>query len=196
MKESVIVVDLVIMKVTTLLALLIFSVVCNYCGKDFISLGRHSWRCKSKIPNQQDRNHDNGENFENRNNVELPDVQVNDVSISNTDNVLCTCGKSCKGLRGLKSHQRSCRIIKSLNDELLHDIEQVNDVEIETLENYTINGSPSLKPGVNLLISLEDWNLANTFFIEKYSNLTKRQLRNELKYFKKENTNRNAIVYV
>ena len=102
MKESVIVVDLVIMKVATLLALLIFSVVCNYCGKDFISLGRHSWRCKSKIPNQQDRNHDNGENFENRNNVELPDVQVNDVSISNTDNVLCTCGKSCKGLRSLK----------------------------------------------------------------------------------------------
>ena len=184
------------MKVTTLLVLLIFSVVCNYCGKDFISPGRHSWHCKSKIPNQQDRNHGNGENVENCNNVEFPDVKVNDVSISNTGNVSCTCGKSCKGLCGLKSHQQSCRIIKSLNDELLHDIEQVNDVEIETLENYTSNGSPSLKPGVNLLISLEDWNLANTFFMEKYSNLTKRQLRNELKYLKKENTNRNAIVYV
>ena len=31
---------------------------------------------------------------------------------------------------------------------------------------------------------------------EKYSNFTKRQLRNELKHLKKENTDRNAIVYV
>ena len=155
------------MKVTTLLALLIFSVVCNYCGKDFTSLGRHSWRCKSKIPNQQDRNHDNGGNLENRNNVDFPDVQVNNVSISNTDNVLCTCGKSCEGLRGLKSHQRCCRVIKSLNDKLLYDIEQVNDVEIETLENYIISRSPLLKSGVNLPKSLEDWNLANIFFTVK-----------------------------
>ena len=123
-----------------LLELLILSVVCNYCGNYFISLGRHSLRCKSKIPNQEDRNHGNGGNLENRNNVELPDVQANNVSISNSDNVLCTCWKSCKGLRGLKSLQRSCCIIKSLNDELLYDIEQVNDTEIETLENYTING--------------------------------------------------------
>ena len=218
------------MKVTTLLALLIFSVVCNYCGKDFTSLGRHSWRCKSKIPNQQDRNHYCGENLENRNNDELPDVQVNDDSISNRGNVLSTCGKSCKGLRGLKSHQRSCCIIKSLNDALLYDIELVNDVEIEILENYTISGSPSLEPGVNLPKPLEDWNLANTFFIanisctdikERYLNTvvqdfstiiydyfktnfgivktyndTKRQLRNELERLKKENTDRNAIVYV
>ena len=33
-------------------------------------------------------------------------------------------------------------------------------------------------------------------FKEMYSNFTKRQLRNELKCFKKENTDRNAIVYV
>ena len=151
------------MKVTTLLVLLIFSVVCNYCGKDFISPGRHSWRCKSKIPNQQDRNHGNGENVENCNNVEFPDVKVNDVSISNTGNVSCTCGKSCKGLCGLKSHKQSCRIIKSLNDELLHGIEQFNDVEIET-ENYTIIGSPSLKSGVNLPNTM-----ANTFFIANIS---------------------------
>ena len=217
-----------------LLVLLIFSVVCNYCGKDFISPGRHSWHCKSKIPNQQDRNHGNGENVENCNNVEFPDVKVNDVSISNTGNVSCTCGKSCKGLCGLKSHQQSCRIIKSLNDELLHDIEQFNDVEIET-ENYTIIRSPSLKSGVNLSNTM-----ANTFFIaniscadikgrdlntvvqdfntiiydyfktnfgivktyndqelkEKYSNFTKRQLRNEWKRLKKGNTDRNAIVYM
>ena len=153
---------MIIMKVTMLLLLQIFSVVCNFV-QNFISLGRPR-RCKSKILNQQDRNHGNGENLENCKNVDLPDVQGNSVSISNADNVLCNCGKSCKGLRGLKSNQRSCRLIKSLNDELLYDIEQVNDVQIETLENYTINGSPSLKPGVYLPKSLEDWNLANTFF--------------------------------
>ena len=24
-------------------------VVCSYCGNDFVSLGRHSWRCKSRM---------------------------------------------------------------------------------------------------------------------------------------------------
>ena len=87
-----------------------------------------------------------------------------------------------------------------------------------------------MEPGVNLPKSLEDWNLANTFFIANISctdikgrylntvvqdfstiiydyfktnfgiaktyNDTKRQLRNELERLKKENTDRNAIVYV
>ena len=75
------------MKVTTLLVLLIFSVVCNYCGKDFISIGRYRWRCKSKTLNQNDSNHDNDATENNTVNVEFPDVQVNDVSIFNSNNV-------------------------------------------------------------------------------------------------------------
>ena len=29
--------------------MLAILIVCTYCGKDFQSLGRHSWRCKEKI---------------------------------------------------------------------------------------------------------------------------------------------------
>ncbi|CAB4032436.1 Hypothetical predicted protein [Paramuricea clavata] len=47
-----------------------------------------------------------------------------DAKISNTDDVKCYCGKSFKGTRGLKMHQRSCRVIHGLNDELLTDLEQ------------------------------------------------------------------------
>ncbi len=32
--------------------------------------------------------------------------------------VKCCCGKVCKGARGLKMHQRSCRVIDDLEDEL------------------------------------------------------------------------------
>ena len=31
--------------------------------------------------------------------------------------VHCCCGKKCKGIRGLKTHQRTCRLTKGLNDE-------------------------------------------------------------------------------
>ena len=35
----------------------------------------------------------------------------------NDEQVQCCCGKICKGTRGLKAHQRTCRFIKGLNDE-------------------------------------------------------------------------------
>ena len=34
---------------TSFLGILSFCVVCSWCGEDFVSLGRHAWRCKSKL---------------------------------------------------------------------------------------------------------------------------------------------------
>ena len=31
--------------------------VCSFCGEDFISLGRHSWRCKRKLHQGASQNH-------------------------------------------------------------------------------------------------------------------------------------------
>ena len=33
----------------SLLALFSTLISCGFCGKEFISLGRHTWRCKDKI---------------------------------------------------------------------------------------------------------------------------------------------------
>jgi len=35
--------------------LLVF-VVCSYCGNDVVSLGRHSWRCKSRMMDNEPEN--------------------------------------------------------------------------------------------------------------------------------------------
>ena len=101
---------------SSLVAMLAICAVCSFCGKDFVTLGRHSWRCKEKI------------------NQEMPVVH-SPVRISNTNDVKCYCGKSCKGTRGLKMHQRSCRVIHGLNNELLTDLEQ------QSTENSTTNTS-------------------------------------------------------
>ena len=33
----------------SLLALFSTLIICGFCGKEFVSLDRHSWRCKSKV---------------------------------------------------------------------------------------------------------------------------------------------------
>ncbi len=66
---------------SSLVAMLAICAVCSFCGKEFVTLGRHSWRCKQKL------------------NQNLPGNTVNQmpvihsaVRISNTDDVKCYCG--------------------------------------------------------------------------------------------------------
>ena len=54
----------------------------------------------------------------NYNNIVHPEI-TNNRSISNVEYISCSCGKRCKGLRGLKAHQRSCRVIKSMSDNIV-----------------------------------------------------------------------------
>ena len=35
------------------------------------------------------------------------------------ETVKCFCGKACKGAKGLKMHQRRCRIVERLNEDPL-----------------------------------------------------------------------------
>ena len=76
------------------------------CGNDFVSLGRHAWRCKHRITR-----------------AERPsagvDEDVNESVAADASSrvclVKCHCGRLCKGNRGLKMHQRSCRVVLGLN---------------------------------------------------------------------------------
>ena len=101
--------------------------VCSFCGEDFISLGRHTWRCKRKLHQGA------SQNLVTNGNSHLPqDLFILNNNISdnngpaNTEEIKCACGKKCKGLRGLKAHQRSCRTIKTLCNEVLDDLNSNN----------------------------------------------------------------------
>ena len=150
-------------------------IICSYCKVDFKSIGRHSWRCKERIRvNVNDRRDDSslvettGNTNSARSSVGINEAATrNQVRISNVDHVECCCGKKCKGVRGLKAHQRSCRFIKGMCSDLLlpHAEENANDYDqISDVVEDTLNETPNLKPGVKLPKTDLDWREADLYF--------------------------------
>ena len=111
------------------------GVVCSFCGKDFVSLGRHAWRCKHRISR-----------------AERPSARVDEDAnesvaadaSSRVCLVKCCCGRLCKGNRGLKMHQRSCRVVLGLNDQRRADL---NDAVLTDQESGDV-GDPLIASGV------------------------------------------------
>src|SRR2546425_2459701 len=95
---------------------------CDHCGKDFISLGRHTWRCQSRVTGPAHPAHrlpvQGGLDmvFEGQIDAGLLVNSSGDEGGSglSTDLRTCVCGKMCKGRRGLSAHQRSCRAFHDL----------------------------------------------------------------------------------
>ena len=117
--------------------------VCSFCGgKDFTSLGRHSWRCKQRVNPTEQTASENPTR-------EMHDTSSPKIVISSRSVVKCCCGKICKGHRG-----------HGLNNELCEDLEENmenNDTEIskddEVNTNLNMVDSEAflvLKKGVNL----------------------------------------------
>ena len=158
----------------SVLFLFAVMVICSFCGDDFKSLGRHSWRCKKKM------NVNNGDNFNGNQQSQqqshsrvLLDSGNRNTSLSPTNchSVKCCCGKMCKGIRGLKMHQRTCRVVKDLTDETFDFVEENltgsynNDNYNEDMDSSITNSIPDVKPGVKLPKSDDQWNAANLFFM-------------------------------
>ena len=144
--------------------------ICSYCGKDFKSLGRHSWRCKGKMNSNPGDNSTYGyKQFENSTaNIESMSSTTSE-NPSNCSHIKCSCGKVCKGLRGLKMHQRSCRVISDLEGEVFESIEEditgsYNNDDASGDDNTT-NILPVIKPGIKLPKSDEHWKTANLHFM-------------------------------
>ena len=137
-----------------IISALVTLVVCNFCGIDFQSLGRHTWRCKKKlVDNTQEENNA----LENR-------TPVNNTIPTNSI-ARCCCGKECKGLRGLRRHQRSCRVLQGIGTEL-EDFMQNNEEELSNndLEIEQKGVVPDVKQGIKLSTSESQWKSANDFF--------------------------------
>ena len=79
----------------------------------------------------------------------------------------CCYGKFCNGLRGLKMHQQSCRVIKGLEQETFEHqhITQIYDDTGQLDNEIYFSTMPGTKPGVRIPTSDLDWKLANDFFV-------------------------------
>ncbi len=78
----------------SLLALFSTLMICGFCGKEFVSLGRHSWRCKSKVEYNQKTTANVSPV------MEIPAQEC--LPVKSCKAIKCRCGKVCKGPRGLK----------------------------------------------------------------------------------------------
>ena len=135
------------MGIKIVLVLVLSMVVCSFCGNDFKSVNRHVWRCQARM---EEVNPDKGDEAEELSNI--------------SGELKCICGKVCKGLRGLRGHQRSCRSIKHMSDEI-----SVEDTIQDRTGNVACNSTfldenPNIKPGIKLPKTNEEWELANTYF--------------------------------
>ena len=70
-------------------------------------MGRHIWRCKQRNDGVAGSNNYQGD--ENSGNSEqIPMGTIH----HQTESIKCAYGRICAGLRGLRAHQRVCKVIK------------------------------------------------------------------------------------
>ena len=134
-----------------IISIFILLAVCSYCGVNFESLGRHVWRCKQKL-NDRNESHNNENNDQQAS--QPPEHNISEVSnpINSNSTVKCCCGKTCAGLRSLKMHQRSCRVLGGIERELTYHIENETNESDVTDGNIAnpLSSLPNIKKGVQL----------------------------------------------
>ena len=153
---------------STLIGLLLVCAICSFCGKNFELLGKHQWRCKQKIHHVE--NVDNSTTSLGK----MPVITSPGIGPPKRNGIKCCYGKVCKGVRGLKMHHRSCRVILGLNNELRADLDEENNniCPDDISNNAQCNSNagenheefPFLKKGINLPQSDKDWSTANEYF--------------------------------
>ena len=67
-------------------------------------------------------------------------------------------------LRGLKSHQRSCRVIKGLSEEMVSSNDTETDEIIDNIDDFIPENLPELKPVIKLPKTETGWKEADTYF--------------------------------
>ena len=150
------------MNFPTIVCLVSVLAICNFCGEDFKVLGRHSWRCKAKIKEPETKD------------SSQPSIEIvlNNEPVVSSE-VTCCCGKKCKGHRGLKMHQRSCRTIHGLSGDS-NTIENQHSPDNKNADNENVDigmlleqsETPFIKKGVKLPKNNTQWSEANMFFKE------------------------------
>ena len=100
------------------------------------------------------------------NNVQnLDTLPIIDNNISRSvDLSSCTCGKQCKGLKGIKAHHRSCKKIESFNKEIVNDLNSQDIIEDHVdIDSDVFCETPSLKTGIKLPTNDKQWEMATVY---------------------------------
>ena len=156
------------------------GISCEVCNKDFLSLGRHAWRCKPRITatigtietNNQSLSPNISLATQNNNNVLITQVKntFDPHENENKDHKFrCYCGRKFNTYRGLNTHRRSCFFGKTRDmKKLFKDTTEVIDVTRNWNDEIIdlITGMPKrfIKKGVILPNNERDWKSANEFF--------------------------------
>ena len=153
----------------------------EFCIKDFISLGRHTWRCKSRITtttatietNNQSLSPNTSLATQNNNNDLITQVENTFDPHGNEDKehkFRCYCGREFNTLRGLNTHRRSCFVGKTpdMKELFKGTTKKVMDVtgngDDEITDIITDLPKRFIKKGVILPNSERDWESTNEFF--------------------------------
>jgi len=141
----------------------IIFTVCYFCGKDFVSLARPVWRCWSRL------NRTNESDFENATTTSRANVNIE--HICTTKIVRCSCRKSFRGIRGLKMHQRSRHVIRGMQSDDLEILDNDDCVWDGSDQNQFTFEDCTVKCGVQLPRSSQQWSIASDFFKAAFSNV-------------------------
>ena len=176
---------LVLLGFTICFPIQVDSVKCEYCNKDFNCLPKHTWRHFRSIP-QSTRSDTNLK----------PEIVEKDSQVSNSNNtnnlgdqIECQCGKKCNKRRGLRLHQRKCKLHEKTNDCVMQTPQDIpidspdglvsadpnnepgNDVDkpdINLEQDYEIfSEKPTILKGIKLPKTREQWLEANLYFTLK-----------------------------
>ena len=106
--------------------------------------------------------------------IDIPHVDAgshSNAAVNNNQNIECLCGKLCKRIKGLRIHQRSCRVLDGFDEDEDQLHEKVEDESIDTdhRTEISLNDYCLLKPGIRPPISEEEWLIANQYFQSVFS---------------------------
>ena len=173
------------MQLTIILSVIgiIGAVRCVFCGNDFVSLGRHVWRCKARVTSHALPLHASNSPTPGA----PPDTTTRNPppgappipSLAQDTDAQCPCGRTCKGRRGLKAHQRSCGFFKSLIRGGLLD---PSTDSLQPTAHPSSPGDPDnlppaasvpnigpIKPGLKLPKTQNQWAEANSYFHAQFA---------------------------
>ena len=150
------------------------GVKCQYCNNDFVSVKRHEWRCKSRctaIATVLHSAHAVASNQPVSASL-LPDQSTTDAGGPPVDDTTCVCGRKCAGRRGLRAHERSCPVLKSLmkssTDQATQPSAAAAHPPAQADDDITTSPRPpptfQVKPGLKLPKTNDQWTEANLFF--------------------------------
>ena len=157
---------------------------CEFCKKNFKSLGRHVWGCSSRITvNRETSNANNDElrkqltqsnsivnNTKDQVNIDTRNYDYDHHGTEKERNsFMCYCGREFHSLRGLNTHRRSCYIgdIPDIRDLLIGELEESKDYEENGLNK--ILPKKLLKKVIQLSKCNQEWERVNEVFRDTLS---------------------------